>query len=69
MEKSSAKIKDIRNKKEKERKKRKRRMGCNNHTKSTWSPHAIIKGSSGETFPTISRKVIIGARGKSHSLL
>jgi hypothetical protein len=46
MEKSSAKIKDIRNKKERERKKRKRKMGCNNNTKSTWSPHATIKGSS-----------------------
>jgi hypothetical protein len=46
MEKSSAKIKDIRNKKKRERKKRKRRMGCDNHTKFTWSPHATIKGSS-----------------------
>jgi hypothetical protein len=36
MEKSSAKIKDTRNKTERERKKR-RRMGCDSHTKSTWS--------------------------------
>jgi hypothetical protein len=34
MEKSSVKIKDMRNKKERERQKRKRRMGCDSHTKS-----------------------------------
>jgi len=39
MEKSSVKIKDMRNKKERERQKRKRRMGCDRQ-KSTWSPHA-----------------------------
>jgi hypothetical protein len=37
MEKSSPKIKDMRNKTERERKKRRRRMGCDSHAKSTWS--------------------------------
>ena len=43
MEKSSVKIKDMRNKKERERQKRKRRMGCDSHTKGcVWVGGVVV---------------------------